>query len=257
MSTIETSLPLQGKSIILTGGNNIGKAILETTVAQGARVAVGQRTLKPLKLLAEKYPGKVFPFQIDISKADNCYRFIEEAAAALEGIDILVNNAAITGPPALSLFLDNTPDFVDKVIDTNLKGLIHCSIGAAKLMGKKKKGVIIHISSVLAYAAMEGGSVYSATKSAITALTKTMALELFKNGIRVVTVAPGDIRVDTQLAQEKLTEAIDVDKRFVKTTPLGQGETNDVSEVVAFLCSDKAKFVTGTTWITDGGYLTH
>ncbi len=257
MPKMNASLPLQGKSIILTGGNNIGKAILETTVAQGASVAVGQRNLKPLKVLADKYPGKVFPFQIDISKSENCYRFIEEATDALGKIDILVNNAAITGPPALSLFLNNTPEFVDRIIDTNLKGLIHCSLGAAKLMKKKKKGVIIHISSVLAFAAMEGGSIYSATKSAITALTKSMALELFKNGIRVVTVAPGDIRVDTQKEQEKLTQAIKVDKRFVKTTPLGQGEINDVSEVVAFLCSDKAKFVTGTTWVTDGGYLTH
>ena len=97
--------------------------------------------------------------------------------------------------------------------------------------------------------------VYAATKAALGSVTQSMARELASDGIRVVAVAPGDIRVDTSEASAKTMAERGLDSGIAAQTPLGQGEPNDIAETVAFLCSGKAKFVTGTTWVVDGGLL--
>lgn len=261
---------LKGKRALVTAGAaGIGKAIVEALLGQGVRVAVGQRNVAKLEPLLKKYGSKgnhataghapqLVGFPVDTSRSAECKRLVRDAVAALGGLDILINNAAVTGVPAASWFLKETAEHVDAIVDTNLKGVIHCSIAAARQMVEQKQGgVIIHISSVGAFGGQQAGSVYCATKAALTGLTQTMALELAQHRIRVIAVAPGDIRVETAAMVRDQLQTMQVDPRFIPQTPWGAGAPEDIGSVVAFLASDQAKFVTGVTWVVDGGLLAY
>ena len=115
-------------------------------------------------------------------------------------IDILVNNAAITGKAATSAFLSSPESLLNRIVDVNLKGVFHCSQAVARhMIGAGIRGSIVHISSVGATAAQEHASVYCATKAAVSSLAQTMSLELAEHGIRVNCVSPGDIRTEANL----------------------------------------------------------
>jgi NAD(P)-dependent dehydrogenase (short-subunit alcohol dehydrogenase family) len=176
---------------------------------------------------------------------------VEKTITAYGRLDLLVNNASITGPPALRSILDSDSDHVDQVVDVNLKGTFYCSRAAARQMVLDRRGGnIIHISSVGAYAAQQYASLYCATKAAQVALARSMALELAQHGIRVNCVAPGDVPVDT--VDTAATPPI----KFQRNTPwLRLGAPQDIGHAVAYLASDEAAFVTGTTLIVDGGWL--
>lgn len=250
---------LNGKRALITGGAaGIGKAIVEALVERGARVAVGQRQFEKLQPLLACHPAQIVGFHVDVAKPAECQKLVADSVAALGGLDILVNNAAITGVPALKWFLDETVEHVDTTLDTNLKGVIHCSIAAARQMAAQKTGgVIVHISSVAAFGAQQGGAIYCASKAALSGLTQSMAVELARHQIRVVGVAPGDIRIEksTKVAHE--LSALERDPRFIAQTPLDHGQPDDIAETVAFLVSDRARFVTGVTWVVDGGLLAY
>ena len=250
---------LKGKRALVTAGAaGIGKAIVESLLDQGVRVAVGQRDFAKLEPLLKTHAPELVGFPVDVTKPAECQRLVRDAVAALGGLDILVNNAALTGVPALRRFLEETPDHVDATVDTNLKGVIHCSIAVAQQMAAQKKGgVIIHISSVAAFGAQEAGSVYCATKAALTGLTQAMALELASHRIRVIAVAPGDIHIEATTNVDNRRENLQLDPRFAAHTPLGRGSPEDVGNLVAFLASQQAKFVTGVTWLVDGGMMAY
>lgn len=252
---------LSGKRALVTAGaGGIGKAIVEGLLAEGVRVVVGQREWEMDKLqpLLEKYAGSLHGFPVDITKPEECAALVQHAVDRLGGLDILVNNAAVTGVPAARWFLAENAEHIDTVIDTNLKGTIHASLPAARQMAKQGSGgVIIHISSVGAFGGQQTASVYCASKAAITGLTQSMALELAQHNIRVVAVAPGDIRIEKSGDVSSNIEALKINPALVPTTPLGFGEANDIGSVVTFLVSQNAKFVTGTTWVVDGGWLSY
>ena len=132
----------------------IGKAIVESLLEQGVRVAVGQRDFAKLEPLLKKFGAKGNPataghvpqlvgFPVDVSKPAECQRLVSDAVKALGGLDILVNNAALTGAPALRWLLEETAEHVNAIVDTNLKGVIHCSIAAAWQMAEQKQGGVI------------------------------------------------------------------------------------------------------------------
>jgi NAD(P)-dependent dehydrogenase (short-subunit alcohol dehydrogenase family) len=247
---------LQDKRVLVTAGaTGIGKAIVEAFLAEGARVAVGQRDFAKLQPLLDEYSPQLHGFQVDVSRPEECEKLVTDAARVLGGLDVLVNNAAVTGTPAARWFLDETREHIDAVLDTNLKGVIHCSLHAARHMKESGGGVIVHISSIGAFGAQQTASIYCASKAALTGLTQSMALELAAHNIRVVAVAPGDIRVEKSGEVAAAHDSLKMDPRFVPSTPLGRGEPRDIGSLVAFLASQNAKFVTGTTWIVDGGWL--
>ena len=258
---------LKDKRVLVTAGAaGIGKAIVETFLAEGARVAVGQRDFSKLAPLLDKYP-QLHGFAFDASVPAQCEKLVHDATQVLGGLDVLVNNAAVTGIPAARWFLDEDPAHVDAVLDTNIKGVVHCSLHAARQMVKQKAeqkqngqesgGTIIHISSVAAYGAQQMAAVYCASKAALTALTQSMALELAPHQIRVVAVAPGDIRIENSDQIAEAREGLQPDPRFIPSTPLDTGEPVDIAATVVFLASRNAKFVTGTTWVVDGGWLSY
>ena len=208
--------------------------------------------------MLKKYGSQLVGFPVDISRADECHALVQQTVKVLGGLDILVNNAAITGIPALQWFLDETTEHIDAVVDTNLKGTIYCSLAAARQMvSQKKEGVIIHISSVAAFAAQQASTIYCSTKAAISGLTQAMALELAKHQIRVMGIAPGEVRIEKSTAVDKQRQSIQADQQFVSKTPLRLGLPQDIGSVVAFLASKEAGFATGTTWIVDGGLLSY
>ena len=243
------------RAIVTGGATNIGRAITEGLLAEGACVVVGQPDVAVAKELQEKYGDRVIALEVDVADAVRCREFVDEAARELGGLDVLVNNAAITGAVALATLDELTSEDFDRMVRVNLSGPIFCSQAAVPHLRKAGGGVIVHVSSVNAFKPQAGGMVYAATKAAIGSVTQSMARELAPDGIRVVAVAPGDIRVDSSGASAKTMQERGLDSGIAAQTPLGQGEPNDVAEAVVFLCSGKARFVTGTTWVVDGGLL--
>jgi NAD(P)-dependent dehydrogenase (short-subunit alcohol dehydrogenase family) len=249
---------LRDKRVLITAGaTGIGKAIVEALLAEGACVAVGQRDFAKLQPLLDAHSPQLCGFQVDISHPEECEKLVADATRVLGGLDVLVNNAALTGAPAARWFLDETPDHINDILDTNIKGVIHCSLHAARHMKETGGGVIIHISSIGAFGAQQAASIYCASKAALSGLTQSMAVELARHNIRVVAVAPGDIRIENSEADANARQKLQTDPRFVPNTPLGHGEPSDIGNLVAFLSSRNAKFVTGTTWVVDGGWLSY
>jgi len=247
---------MQPTRIIVTGGaTNIGRAITEAFLAQGARVAVGQPEPSVADPLIARYGDRVIALPLDAGDPAQCTAFVTAAAAALGGLDVLVNNAAITGPGAGRLLDEVDAAYFDRVIRVNLGGVLFCSQAAVPHLRQAGGGTIIHISSINAVRPQRGAMVYAASKAAVTSLAHSMAKELAEHRIRVVAVAPGDIATEqsAQLTREMAARGIVSD--VAGLTPLGQGAPEDIGAVVAFLCSPAARYVTGTTWLVDGGLL--
>ncbi len=243
------------RSIVTGGAANIGRAITEALLAGGGRVAIGQRNIAAAAALVERYGDRVIPFRVDVSDPAACRRFVDAAAEALGGLDVLVNNSAVTGASAIAKLADITPEHFENVVRVNLGGVIFCSQAAVPHMKAAGGGVIVHISSVNAVRPQMGALVYAATKAGLTSVTQSMAKELAADGIRVVAIAPGDIALDNAAETDAAIAAKGAGGDVVNQTPLGRGRTADIGETVAFVCSPAARFVTGVTWVVDGGLL--
>ncbi|MBL9215689.1 MAG: SDR family oxidoreductase [Opitutaceae bacterium] len=247
---------MQPTRIIVTGGaTNIGRAITEAFLARGARVAVGQPDPAVAAPLVRQYGDRVVPLAVDIGDAAQCRRFVDEAAKALGGVDTLVNNAALSGMGASSTLATATPEHVQRMLAVNVGGIIFCSQSAVPHLRAAGGGTIVNITSINALRPQKGALVYAAGKAAVGSLTQSMGRELAPDRIRVIAVAPGDIRTDASEELERQMRARGMGGDTINQTPLGQGKPADVAEVVAFLASDAARFVTGTTWVVDGGLL--
>jgi sorbitol-6-phosphate 2-dehydrogenase len=245
------------RRVLVTGGaTNIGRSITECFVREGARVAVGQPDPTVASDLVERHGDRVIPIAFDQARPEKCRQLVVDAARQLGGLDVLVNNAGVTGPGARQPFLDLDEALIDRTIDVNLRGVIHLSIAAGRLMRDRGMGgVIVHISSINAIRPQHGATVYGATKAALSNLAQSMAKELGGLGIRVVAVAPGDIRTDTFEAVKAERIKAGTAAEILGQAVLGRGQPSDIGEVVCFLASPKARYVTGTTWVVDGGLL--
>jgi glucose 1-dehydrogenase len=252
-------MKLENKVAIVTGGGTgIGKGISRSLAEAGAVVVIAQSTLEKAEKAATELQAEghtVIPLKVDISSRDMVQKLVADTLERCGQINILVNNAAMTGPKVSAHFLEVTDELLDRTIDVNLKGTFIVSQEVARTMAGRG-GSIIHISSVGAYAAQEGASVYCATKSALTGLTKTMALELAPHGIRVNAIAPGDIRTETSenVVHEKKKRGFVGD--YVRRIPLNRrGEAFEIGPTAVFLASDDSTYITGETIIVDGGFL--
>jgi NAD(P)-dependent dehydrogenase (short-subunit alcohol dehydrogenase family) len=252
---------LAGKVAIITGGaTGIGFGIAEVLAEKGVRLVLGQ----PHPELAERAADRlkqteVLPLKIDIRDPLQAAQLVEATIHRFGKVDILVNNASITGLPAIAPILECEPATVDEIVDVNLKGTFYCSQHVARhMVSRGGGGSIVNITSVGAYAAQEFASLYCATKAAQAALAQAMALELACHNIRVNCVAPGDINTEasTRITEDK--RRIGASDRYVRVTPLGRrGSPSDIGHAVAYLVSDGAAFVTGATLIVDGGFLSY
>lgn len=242
-----------GKTAFITGGTRgIGKQIAITLAKQGYDIAINYRTdndeLKNTKNEIEDLGVKCLTVQGDVSKFEDCERFVKEIISEFENIDVLVNNAGITKD--MLLMRMKKEDF-QQVIDTNLVGTFNVTKNVISYMMKARKGRIINISSVVGISGNAGQTNYSASKAGIIGFTKSLAKEVASRNILVNAVAPGFIETSmTDVLKDEIKEQIE------KTIPLKRiGKAEDVANAVKFLVSDDSSYITGQVINIDGGML--
>jgi 3-oxoacyl-[acyl-carrier protein] reductase len=245
---------LAGKVAIVTGASKgIGTSIAEHLAAEGASVVVNYARSKPgadavVKRIIEK-GGKAISVQADVSKPRDIARLLAETKAAYGKLDILVNNAGIYEFAPLESV---TVEHFHKQFDLNVLGLLLTTQEAAKLFGPQG-GSIINISSVAGPMPIETGSVYSATKAAVDALTIALSKELGPKKIRVNSLNPG--MVVTEGLYTAGFDDGDFRKRIESQTPLGRvAQPEDIARAAVFFASDDAGWVTGQTLLLAGGF---
>jgi 3-oxoacyl-[acyl-carrier protein] reductase len=242
---------LKEQVALVTGGSRgIGRAIVKALAGEGARIAFVYRGSQPaadsLQKEVAQAGGAIRALQADVAQAEDAQRCIDATLKEWDRIDILVNNAGIIKD---DLFVRMEPEAWTSVLQTNLGGVYNFCKAAAYTMMKQRRGRIINISSVAADHHNPGQTNYAASKGAINAFTRALAVELASRNVTVNAVAPGFIETDMSAAvRNKAGELI---KKMIPMRRLGQPD--DIAETVVFLASEAARYITGQIITVDGG----
>jgi len=247
-------LNLNNKVAIVTGGSSgIGKATAFGLAANGAHVVlVGRDEKKGMSVSGDicSAGGKAIYIQADVSKTDEIVGMVEYAVSKLGKIDILVNAAGIS--------IKRTPtehvseEEWDKTLNINLKGTFICCQTVARAMIKQKYGKIVNVGSLQGEMVLPLRAAYAASKGGLKQVTKSMAIEWAKYNINVNVVAPGFVR--TPMTEQVLSDEFWYNV-VVSNTPLGRpAQPEEISDVILFLASDAASYITGQTIVVDGGW---
>ena len=239
------------KTAIVTGSSRgIGRSIAIALAQDGFNVVVNysgnvskaEAVVEEIKALGQD----AFAIKADVSNMDEVKAMIDKTIETFGTVDCIVNNAGITRD---NLAMRMKASEFNDVINTNLTGVFNVIQAATRQLLRQKSGTIINVSSIVASIGNAGQVNYVAAKAAVEGMTKTFAREFASRGIRVNAVAPGFIKSDmTDVLDEKLVE------QMKSQIPLGQmGEPEDVANMVAFLASDKASYITGQTFHVNGG----
>jgi len=244
-------LRLKDRIAIVTGGNRgIGKAIAKQLAEEGATVAIVNTRPEAAEATVKDFNAagitSIKAFKSNVANEEEVNELIKEILDAFGKIDILVNNAGITRD---NLLVRMKSDEWDAVLDVNLKGTFNCIKAVSRPMMKCRYGKIINISSVVGLTGNPGQANYAASKAGMIGLSKSAAKELASRNINVNVVAPGYIETD-------MTEDLDASAKeaFLAYIPLKRpGLPSDIANLVCFLASDEASYITGQTFNVDGG----
>ncbi len=257
-------LELEGKVVIVTGGaSGIGKHVVERLMGVGANAVIVDMNVETGTLMDGAYC-----VQCNVTDADSVKAMADAVVAKYGRIDALVNNAGINLPRLLVDVVGEKPqyelndDSFNKMFAVNVKGVFLCAQACAKQMLKQGGGVIVNMSSESGKEGSQGQSAYSATKGAVDSFTRSWAKELGKYNIRVLACAPG-IMEATGLRTAAYNEALaytrgckpeELSTDYTKVIPMGRdGKLDEVGDLVAYLVSDRASYIAGTTINISGG----
>jgi NAD(P)-dependent dehydrogenase (short-subunit alcohol dehydrogenase family) len=246
----------EGKVALVTGGTSgIGRETAVLFAKRGARVVVagrrqteGNETVETIRAAG----GEGIFVQTDVSLAAHVKAVVEKAIKAFGGLDYAFNNAGIEG--SWVPIIEQSEEDWDRTVDINLKGTWLClKFELQQMLKQGRGGAIVNMSSVAGFIGGYGVATYSATKHGVLGLTKSAALEVAKNGIRVNAICPAVI--ETAMAQ-RLFGMPDANKRSLGLHPIGRfGTPLEVAEAVVWMCSSAASFMTGQSLTLDGGFL--
>lgn len=245
--------------LITGGGTGIGAASCARFARDGAIVVLCGIDGVPLKQVAGTIVdagGTALAITMDVTDAPARIALFEQITATYGRLDVLVNNAAIIGQAAMAPAQKQDLDHFERILAVNLTATFAMAQLAFPLLCKTG-GSIVNVSSVGGSAAQFHGTAYCASKAGLDALTRSLALEWAKDGVRVNAIAPGDIQTETTDALKSGWKSGTAEKSvFARTTPLGRpGTASEMAEVIAFLASPAASFVTGAVVRADGGFL--
>jgi NAD(P)-dependent dehydrogenase (short-subunit alcohol dehydrogenase family) len=238
-----------GKVALITGSSRgIGLAIGAELAASGARVMLSSRKPEALEAAAAGIDGEVAWFAANAGEPDQAQACVDATMERFGAVDILVNNAATN--PYMGPTIDIDLPRLDKTIAVNWRAPLVWSQLAWRASMRERGGAILNVSSVGGLSVESSIGAYNATKAALLHLTRTLAAELAP-GVRVNAIAPGLVKTDMARALWEANEAA-----IAKILPMRRlGEPEDIARAAAFLCSDQASWITGTTTIVDGGAL--
>jgi meso-butanediol dehydrogenase/(S,S)-butanediol dehydrogenase/diacetyl reductase len=253
---------LEGKIALVTGaGQGIGRAIALRLAKDGADIAivdVKDESMQTVAGVVRAIGRKATTFKADVSKRDDVYAAIDHAEQALDGFDIMVNNAGIAQVQAIA---DVTQQELDKILKINVGGVLWgIQAAAKKFRERKQKGKIISASSIAGHEGYAMLGTYSASKFAVRALTQAAAKEYANDGITVNAYGPGVVgtdmwvEIDRRFAEITGANVGQTYQKYVEGIALGRAETpDDVASFVAYLASPDADYMTGQTPLIDGG----
>ncbi len=252
MSLVE----LTGRTAIVTGGaRGIGRAIVEALAQAGADVVIGDLRLEQAEATADQISRatgrRILACATDVTRLEDVERLRDTAIAELGRIDVLINNA---GWDRITPFLKTTPEFWDRVIAINYKGVLHTCYAVLPHMAERKQGSIVNISSDSARVGSMGEAIYAGAKAAVIAFSKTLAREHARDNIRVNVICPG--LVETGLLDELREDAFagKVLGSIVNFIPLKRfAEPCEIAPLAVFLASDAARYITGQVTSVNGG----
>jgi len=253
MQSLSSLFDLTGRVALITGGSKgLGRAMARGLVEAGADVIISSRTEPELKqslaTILEGTPRRGAYIVADMAQRTDVRRLGEQALATFGRVDILINNAGTNKPQAIDEITDET---WDTVMEINLNSIMTLSRAIVPDMKQRRWGRIIHISSIMGIVSKEKRNVYSATKTALMGLARSMALDLGPYGITVNCIAPGPFLTD--LPMNLLSEH--EKQEFARMTALNRwGDPSELVGPALLLASDAGSYITGTTFVIDGGY---
>lgn len=234
-------------AVVSGGSKGLGLNICRALLAEGYYVATFSRKNSPeLQQLVDANQGRLYWESVDICDDSSLAGFLQRVKETFGRVGYLVNSAGMAVEGLLSMMKSAE---ISKMLRVNLEGAINLSQACIKQMIVGRFGVIVNVSSIVGVRGYKGVGAYSATKAALDGFTRSMSKEVGSVGIRVNSVAPGFM--ETEMTSE-LTEQ--QKGRIIRQTPLGRlGTVDDVSSIVRFLLSEQSKFITGQTFVVDGG----
>ena len=250
------TIDLQNKTAIVTGaGSGIGRAIAMRLASAGALVKVfeltreaGEQTVEAIRAIG----GKAESVVCDVADADS----VRAAFTPIERLDILINNAGVAHVGNVE---KTTPEDLDRIYRINVKGVYHCLHSGVSKMLVQGEGVILNMASIAAKVGIQDRFAYSMSKGAVLAMTLSVARDYVEKGIRCNCLCPARVHtpfVDGFLEKNYPDRKEEMFRKLSASQPMGRmGQPEEIASLAAFLCSDEARFITGTAYDIDGGFI--